>query len=66
MNVHGPCNFVAMNRRSLDWERIESVPMEEARQQKAKPFGIEVRSPIRRTHISFGFKTLVHLYVAML
>lgn len=42
MNVHGPCNFVAMNRRSLDWERIESVPMEEARQQEAKPFGIEV------------------------
>jgi hypothetical protein len=32
-----------MNRHPLDWERIESVPMEEAQQQEAKPFGIEVR-----------------------
>lgn len=31
-----------MHRRSLQWETLEALPMEEAQQQLAKPFGIDV------------------------
>jgi hypothetical protein len=31
-----------MHRRSLQWETLEALPMEEAQQPLAKPFGIDV------------------------
>jgi hypothetical protein len=51
-----------MHRRSLQWETLEALPMEETRQQLAKPFGVDVSAICSRLNTSQNGFTISRIF----